>query len=618
MIPKYVSNKHILLAIEEIDGEGVPPRRVARKFQLKYDKKLYPAKYVVGRAVYFATGKELNPELYSGGREVNRFLNSRGFIVIGSSGKIMQNARRHFIPHPGFKKMPIENHYERCSECKNRIHEMLRAIYGKHGVVRTEHKIAISQRLENYHGSLYYKALSKIYKALEEYRGHYSYAKKRTLNPSDVFIDPPGFIVELDESQHFTMPRMIALENYPADLEIGYDRQAYLRRCRELSRNDSRPAHRDEQRAWYDTLRDFAPVISSTVKEPTKRIWLGGYKWCNLDPSSKKDINKFKQIAGLSDHTSTKKYPQTSRSTKAIALSETARRDIRFMEFYLQDIRLLYLRWITDTGFRPPNTKLAGMESKGLCEVIHSPNGNAFTLSPCGLGSAYSGGGKGSVKIPVGCYPNNVELHEQTVQVKIELTAAMGRVRNALCALLNCGDRSSLWGLLQDLYWIKLGIHEFAFDCSYLDKDKTSGVRGILINSLRFGRDLRECHSDFRVSNEDLNKFITYLRWNKYACCSFDSGPVAIARDNGFTFSDFAEHRRLFTTPPLLGASLTKMRAYAKSALSKHYDLILCYDESFASGNTYSNWRSNLDKYKAIVGDAYKRLYVYRSSSLGR
>jgi hypothetical protein len=46
--------------------------------------------------------------------------------------------------------------------------------------------------------------------------------KSRTLRPCDFFVPNPGFIVEFDESQHFTKPRRIALQNYPEKIELGF------------------------------------------------------------------------------------------------------------------------------------------------------------------------------------------------------------------------------------------------------------------------------------------------------------------------------------------------------------------------------------------------------------
>jgi hypothetical protein len=37
----------------------------------------------------------------------------------------------------------------------------------------------------------------------------------------------------------------------------GFDRDMWLSRCRTIGAEDHDPPFRDEQRSWYDTLRDF-------------------------------------------------------------------------------------------------------------------------------------------------------------------------------------------------------------------------------------------------------------------------------------------------------------------------------------------------------------------------
>ena len=39
---------------------------------------------------------------------------------------------------------------------------------------------------------------------------------------------------------------------------------------------------RDEQRAWYDTLRDLVPSIMGL--QPTVRLYASDQVWCSLDP----------------------------------------------------------------------------------------------------------------------------------------------------------------------------------------------------------------------------------------------------------------------------------------------------------------------------------------------
>ena len=47
---------------------------------------------------------------------------------------------------------------------------------------------------------------------------------------------------------------------------------------------------RDEQRAWYDTLRDLVPSIKGL--RPTVRLYARDRAWCSLDPDSKEDRSR--------------------------------------------------------------------------------------------------------------------------------------------------------------------------------------------------------------------------------------------------------------------------------------------------------------------------------------
>jgi hypothetical protein len=77
MIPKKLKVEHVLQAITEIDGNGVPPLRAASVFDLiykLYKGRTYPPKYVVSLANKYANGSELKSQEFHGGVETNSFL----------------------------------------------------------------------------------------------------------------------------------------------------------------------------------------------------------------------------------------------------------------------------------------------------------------------------------------------------------------------------------------------------------------------------------------------------------------------------------------------------------------------------------------------------------------
>lgn len=178
------------------------------------------------------------------------------------------------------------NHNERCKVCKQRIFELLRAAFRD---VEGQYNLNLPSKPEDYKGKVFYDNLRIIYKSLHDYRGFKNFVKAKTLPNVDYLIHIPKIIVEFDESQHFTKPRAIALSHYPGYLKLGFDKDKWIKRCLEFDKRDNDPPYRDEQRAWYDTLRDFADF-------PTVRLLPEEAIWCDLDPTKKADIEWLKNL----------------------------------------------------------------------------------------------------------------------------------------------------------------------------------------------------------------------------------------------------------------------------------------------------------------------------------
>lgn len=81
MINKEVNRQHVIEALEYIDKYGVPKNRMATKFYLYHNGNSYPPKYVLSLATKIATGKELEPFQFNGGKETNTFLSELKFII---------------------------------------------------------------------------------------------------------------------------------------------------------------------------------------------------------------------------------------------------------------------------------------------------------------------------------------------------------------------------------------------------------------------------------------------------------------------------------------------------------------------------------------------------------
>ena len=173
-------------------------------------------------------------------------------------------------------------HSQSCSDCKKIIYKLLADSFGPNNVI-TQYNLDIPCFLQGYKTHPYFSTLVQIEAKLKSYRGFKEFTAKRRLSPVDYFVSSLGLIIEFDESQHFTKPRALTLEMYPKSLKLCFNRQRWLQLCAEFNRHDNSPPYRDEQRAFYDTLRDFAPVFLGLP--PIVRIYAGATVWCHLDQS---------------------------------------------------------------------------------------------------------------------------------------------------------------------------------------------------------------------------------------------------------------------------------------------------------------------------------------------
>ncbi len=288
MIPKNIKKEHIIEAIAEIKKVGISEGRNSRKYLLEYDGGYFPPKFVISLANKYANSELLDSQEFNGGVETNNFLKNLGFNVVEEPSKIsitkpLKKNRRN--------KVSIDSHNERCAKCKETVKRLLEKMYGK---VEQNYKFEIGTQPEDLKNTPYYDKLKEIYEALKTHSGFKEFVKSKTLRNCDFFIPNPGFIVEFDETQHFTEPRRIALEKYPEELELGFDRERWIKLCMGFNAKDNDPIYRDEQRAWYDTLRDFLPAIKGL--KPTVRLFAKDYVWCSFDPDNQSDVKKFENL----------------------------------------------------------------------------------------------------------------------------------------------------------------------------------------------------------------------------------------------------------------------------------------------------------------------------------
>ena len=139
-----------------------------------------------------------------------------------------------------------KEHNERCPDCKDTIERMLKQIYGD---VKPNYKFRTGTNPEDFSDNPFYDDLQRIYENLQNYRGNKNFVITDTLPNCDYYVPDPGFVLEFDESQHFTMPRKIALLSYPYKSRSGFSLAQWIYTCDKIKAHDPDPIYRNEQRA---------------------------------------------------------------------------------------------------------------------------------------------------------------------------------------------------------------------------------------------------------------------------------------------------------------------------------------------------------------------------------
>ena len=81
MIQKDIDRKHIIKAIEHINEKGIPDHRNSINYDIIYENKPYPPKYVLSLANMFANGNEISYENHHAVHETHVILKKMGFII---------------------------------------------------------------------------------------------------------------------------------------------------------------------------------------------------------------------------------------------------------------------------------------------------------------------------------------------------------------------------------------------------------------------------------------------------------------------------------------------------------------------------------------------------------
>lgn len=249
-----ITSDDVVKAIKEFNSDNASYPEPRNTF-LIYDGKKYPAKHIRWISYKVHYGKEISKSDFQGGAETARFFEKLGFEVqYHSKEKVMRKptinkkkpcTKRPIVKEAGKISIPGKG----VTEQKNALQLILNKLCdGDIVCEKTYPWMKTPSEIKADYQSLY--------NGLVSYRGNKGFAKKNYQLRCDFVCESMKLIIEYDERQHFSEARRISLENYP-DIDLNYDKELWIKACRDIQAKDNSPADRDETRAYYDSIRDI-------------------------------------------------------------------------------------------------------------------------------------------------------------------------------------------------------------------------------------------------------------------------------------------------------------------------------------------------------------------------
>jgi hypothetical protein len=275
---RQLTKHHVLKAIERYNIEQ-PKHFPARSAFLLFNNQKLPAKYILKIAFGELTGQMPTSEQITGGRASVRILENLGFNAIYEKPKkrlnrnLIKNARRE-----AFRKI-IERRW---------------------GTIKVEHKIDTIRVPNLLERNSISKELLEIIDAIEGQRNIKINGRAHHILSCDYYLPEVNLIIEFDERQHFTLLRSASLQAYPTYIKTGFDKSRWIDLSKKINAGDNSPIYRDEQRAFYDSLRDIiAPQVGL---KPIVRIFEEDVLWENDGDSSDVAQKILKEIQNIIDN----------------------------------------------------------------------------------------------------------------------------------------------------------------------------------------------------------------------------------------------------------------------------------------------------------------------------
>ncbi len=259
-----VKRKHIIKAIKLFESGSVSPTKSKSTFLL-HNNKEYPAKFIRGLAYEIANRKMLDKDDYSGGIETIRFFERLGFQVKYTKEKTID-----VKPENNQKEQKQKTASRNVVSQKNALQILLQKQFG---TIETEKNFEWLKTPNLNDLPLEYKI---IYSKLKKYRNQNKIFKPNIKLQCDMYFKEAGLIIEYDERQHFSEARKITLLNYPSNIKLNFSKKDWIETCEKFQAKDNYPENRDENRAFYDCVRDIESQKNGYV---LIRIKHGDYDW---------------------------------------------------------------------------------------------------------------------------------------------------------------------------------------------------------------------------------------------------------------------------------------------------------------------------------------------------
>ncbi|MBA3831223.1 MAG: hypothetical protein H0X34_04915 [Chthoniobacterales bacterium] len=272
---RKLTQDNIRRAIERYVAEE-PKHHRARSAFLLADGKRLPAKLILRFAFEDLTGTLPAAEQLTGGRASVRVLKRLGFDAIYDK------------PNKSGERNPIKN---------ARRHAFKQVLADRFGAINIEERdraLCVPDLSDRANVA---SELLSILSAVESCRGLQIKGRTKHCLACDFYLPDHRLIIEFDERQHFTPLRAAALRAYPRRLRLGFDKERWIALCEEIRAGDNSPIYRDEQRAFYDSIRDImAPKLGF---KPVVRVFESDVLWEQEPTLSRKALAILRSIDAL-------------------------------------------------------------------------------------------------------------------------------------------------------------------------------------------------------------------------------------------------------------------------------------------------------------------------------